>query len=95
MQLELINGVASLGLGAVLAVIVLMWKRTDDKRYIERLEAREDRLIGIVDANTTAMRDLKHAIDGLATTASMEERLLERLAGSPQAVAGARRGRTP
>lgn len=76
MDLSLINQISGLGLGAVIAVVLIIWKRGDDQRrerettaMIERMDRsaqeREKVLIQLVRDNTTAMQSLELAVSRL------------------------------
>ena len=76
MDLSLINQVSGLGLGAVIAVVLIIWKRGDDQRreremsaLISRMEeaakSREAVLVQLVRDNTAAMQSLEAAVSRL------------------------------
>jgi hypothetical protein len=76
MDLSLINQVSGLGLGAVIAVVLIIWKRGDDQRreremsaLIGRMEdtakSREAVLVQLVRDNTAAMQSLEAAVSRL------------------------------
>jgi hypothetical protein len=74
MEFDLVQ-ISSLGLGAVLAIIVLNWKRGDDARYAEALKAlvdegnrRFDMMLEAFRANTEALSQLREAIEGMQDT---------------------------
>jgi len=56
---------ATLGIGGVVAVIVLMWKRADDKRYADELRADRDRIQTALEANTTAVIEVNRTISAM------------------------------
>lgn len=69
-----IGELASLGLGAVLAGIVLYWKRIDDQRYADRLERmwdrrdeQQERLLTIIRQNSIAIEAMTNTISALAS----------------------------
>jgi len=65
MDLGLIREISALGLGAVIAVIVLIWKRIDDQRYAATLAEMNDRLLKVVTDNTSAMNNVARALNDL------------------------------
>lgn len=76
---------AQFGIGAVLAGIVLVWKRQDDERnaltlreLLEQSGQREERLICVIQANTTAMQQLQAAVDRITTITGLREFIEER-----------------
>jgi len=69
MDLGLIREIApALGLGAVVVVVLLIWKRIDDQRYAATLAEMNDRLLKVVIDNTSAMNDLSGSLNNLATS---------------------------
>jgi hypothetical protein len=58
----LITQIASLGLGAVIAVVVLMWKRSDDARHETYQRETSERLFRVVENNTAAMVELERTL---------------------------------
>jgi len=78
METSLLELFVSMGVGGVLAGVVLLWKRSDDQRYQKATEQREDRLLTALAANTTAMQKVTSAIEALCTLQHVEERI-ERL----------------
>ena len=77
MPIELISQVSSLGLGAVLAVVVLVWKRADDLRHISYVEQTNAKLIAIIESNTATLTNLQKTVEALASLARLEDRLRE------------------
>lgn len=95
MDPQLIALVMPLGVGGVIAIIVIMWKRSDDKIHAEaleslnrkyaedvasmvaRLEARDDRMLSIVTANTEVLRGLMSAVAVLSDLSKLESKFLE------------------
>uniref|UniRef100_A0A6H1ZBE6 Holin n=1 Tax=viral metagenome TaxID=1070528 RepID=A0A6H1ZBE6_9ZZZZ len=82
MELTLLSQIASLGLGAVIAVIVLIWKRGDDATHrkeiiaiIERMEVRDDQIIKLVETTTAAMVTLQIHVIKLAEALDLSKRL--------------------
>lgn len=72
MEFTILEKISTLGLGAVLAFIVLWWKRHDDAKYAESLKnlvdenlKREDKLFEILKQQTETMQSLKSAITSL------------------------------
>ncbi len=70
--MDLIGQVSTLGLGAVIAVIVLMWKRADDCRHMEEIarftaaaERREELLHKAFQENIRATIEYRHAAEQL------------------------------
>lgn len=79
MEIELLKLAASLGGGAFVAAVVMVWKRADDRRYADALEGMINRQSAIITANTEAMMRLESAIKTLADASVLEERILGRL----------------
>ena len=77
MPVELITQVSSLGLGAVLAVVVLVWKRADDARYISYVEKTNAQLFKIIEENIETLGNLQKAIEGAVNLTRLEDRLRE------------------
>ena len=71
----LIGQIASLGLGAVIAVIVLMWKRGDDLRHDRYIMDMNTRLVSLVENNTQALTNLLRAIEKIDDRLVILERL--------------------
>jgi hypothetical protein len=80
MELDLLAQLSSFGIGAVVAGIVLMWKRADDQRFagtqtrfITESERRFDQMLQAFKENTDALKSLQttlgrlEAIDHVAT----------------------------
>ena len=70
-----ITQVTSLGLGAVIALVVLTWKRIDDARYaatlrqlVEERDRRFDLMLDAFRENSEALRGLSDAIGQLQDT---------------------------
>lgn len=83
-ELEILKLAASLGGGALMVAIVMVWKRADDQRYARALEEINGQLTAIIQANTMAMTRLEQAIARLTDVSALEERLLARMAeGAP------------
>lgn len=82
MDPELIKVFASMGVGGVLALVVMRWKRDDDVKYTasllevnKRMETRDERMLLIIEANTIALRGLQSAVESVASIKKIEERL--------------------
>jgi hypothetical protein len=67
------------GIGGVIAALVLLWKRQDDQRYgetltniIERLEAREERVLVLVDGINRAQSSLLTFITDISSKSVKE-----------------------
>lgn len=80
-DIQLISQFASLGLGGVIALVVLVWKREDEKRWgdilqkmAERTESREARILQVIESFTTAIGGLQRTIDALVQTSKLDER---------------------
>ncbi|MBN1286162.1 MAG: hypothetical protein JXB47_12260 [Anaerolineae bacterium] len=80
--------IASLGLGAVIAVIVLNWKRDDDRKYAEALKTlgaegdrRLDLMLDAFRANTEALNGLREILEEDRHTEQMLADLERRLVG--------------
>lgn len=83
MELSLISQLASLGLGAVIAGVVLIWKRNDDQKHqetlediIKRLEARDDRALKVIEITAATMQSLQKTIEAFAILDRLEERIV-------------------
>lgn len=82
MDLELIKTLAELGVSVLIAGLVLIWKRADDKEHraelvklTERTEAREAKLLELAVATTDALRALESTVAQLVQLDRLEERL--------------------
>lgn len=69
MDLEILKIAANLGLAAVVAVLLLLWKRQDDRRFeavisgfLKRQEEMVQALIRVVEANNRALADIHVAL---------------------------------
>lgn len=82
--------VANLGLAAVIAVVVLNWKRNDDQSYADKLRELTNRMMVALEGNTKAMN---HMADAVETLCSLQ-RIEERMAALEKKVDGRRRGGT-
>jgi hypothetical protein len=88
-NLDLLTQIGSLGIGAVIAVIVLLWKRTDDQRHEQRLEAlteegnrRFDLLLEISQGTTLALNELRATLgerEAIEKTLLRVERSIDKL----------------
>lgn len=74
-DLEILNIAAGLGIGGVLAVLVIIWKRADDKRYTTTLEEITKRLLDVIASNTKAISENTSAIQAISTLKDVEDRL--------------------
>lgn len=75
-----------LGVAAVVAVLMLMWKRADDARNIEQQRSMWDELNKAraesqraLEANTKAMTELQGAVQQLAKVEDLERAILVRM----------------
>jgi uncharacterized protein Yka (UPF0111/DUF47 family) len=75
MEQTLVNNLISLGIGGVVAAIVLLWKRQDDQRYAGELKALTERSLRAQEEATRAMRDLAGTIEKLNALMEIEKRL--------------------
>uniref|UniRef100_A0A6H1ZEL8 Uncharacterized protein n=1 Tax=viral metagenome TaxID=1070528 RepID=A0A6H1ZEL8_9ZZZZ len=82
MEISLLTQIASLGLGAVIAVIVLIWKRTDDQAHakaleiiILRMDAQSERILKVMEATTIALQSLQRVVESLEMLSKLEERI--------------------
>jgi hypothetical protein len=75
MDTALLNSLAGLGVGGLLAAIVMNWKRQDDLRYGVELKGLNERMLVVVDGNTKAMLCMTAAVEALCSLQKMEERL--------------------
>jgi len=86
MELELIKVAANLGLAAVIAVILMLWKRQDDKRFEAILEgflARQEelvkRVVQVIEANNRALTDVNAALGEIRAFMDRVDQRLARL----------------
>lgn len=77
-----LNPLLTLGIGGVIAALVLYWKRIDDKAYAEslkvllgRAEERENRLITLLEATNKTQNDVARAIGDLRFVDRLEKRI--------------------
>lgn len=89
---EIIIQFLPLGIGGLIAGLVINWKREDDKKHkeelvdllanydkhISRLDTRDERMLLILQANTDALRALQAAITLLVDVDKLEQRLGKR-----------------
>jgi hypothetical protein len=87
--------IASLGLGAVIAIIVLNWKRDDDRKHVEALQAfmaegnrRFELMLDAFQANTEALNGLRETLEQGQRAERMIEQLERRLVGSLEGAQG-------
>lgn len=71
----ILTQLSSLGLGAVIAILVLIWKRGDDSRHENYLVATNATLIQLVEANTASLQVLQKTVETLSAYAQLERRL--------------------
>ena len=86
MEVELIKVAANLGLAAVIAVILMLWKRQDDKRFEAILEgflARQEelvkRVVQVIEANNRALTDVNAALGEIRAFMDRVDQRLARL----------------
>lgn len=86
MEVELIKAAANLGLAAVIAVILMLWKRQDDKRFEAILEgflARQEelvkRVVQVIEANNRALTDVNAALGEIRAFMDRVDQRLARL----------------
>jgi hypothetical protein len=86
MELDLLTQLSSLGVGAIVAGIVLIWKRADDQRFagtqaqfLAESERRFDQMLDAFRSNTDALRALQETLSRLETIDHMVTRLERRL----------------
>lgn len=91
-SIEVLSQFFPLGIGGILAIIVVHWKREDDKRYAEslrelitrhdqhitRLEARDERMLEIIQRHTDVLSGLQSAISLLVDVDKLETRITRR-----------------
>jgi len=63
MEWILIEKFASLGLGALIAIIVLVWKRFDDKAHRKEIYDLSGKMLKSLENNTEVYTCLKKSID--------------------------------
>jgi hypothetical protein len=85
MDLTLLEKMANLGLGAVVLVIVLLWKRADDQRrereqaaLLAQLTEREKHLMQLVAENRAALTGLQQTVEQLLTVDRLADRFTHR-----------------
>ncbi len=88
MDVELVKQISDFGLAAVMLLIVVLWKRSDDQRHmaelsslVSRQDEREKQLMQLVADNTAALRALEHTISQLLTVNELEDRITRRSGG--------------
>lgn len=98
MELDIISAAANLGLAAVVAIILMLWKRQDDRRFqeilggfLQRQETMIASLLQVVEANNRALSDVNLA---LREVRDFMDRVDRRLCGLEEAIRDAARGRT-
>ena len=75
METTLLSNLVGLGVGGVLAAVVLVWKRSDDQHYAQGLRELTERSISAQNQTTVAMQQVAGAIEKLCTLQKIEERL--------------------
>jgi hypothetical protein len=82
MDTNIIEKISTLGLGAVIAIILLYWKRNDDTNYSETIKNligetfnREAKIIEMVHLQITTMESIKNLIQNLDIFYKLQERL--------------------
>ena len=85
-EVTLISDAIQLGIGGVVAVLVLLWKRADDRKHqedmksmIERAERREDQQTAVISANTAAVSSLNSIVNKMIDLDAIEKRLLDKM----------------
>ena len=85
MDLTLLEKVSNLGLGAVVLVIVLLWKRADDQRrereqaaLLSQLTEREKHLMQLIAENRAALTGLQQTVEQLLTVDRLADRFTHR-----------------
>lgn len=69
---DILSMAASLGIGGLIAIVVLQWKRIDDKRYQDTISVARQEALNIIEANTKALQEIN------ATIAAVLEAIRER-----------------
>lgn len=97
MELDILKAVANLGLAAVVAVILLVWKRQDDRRFenvlsgfVRRQEEMVQALIRVVEANNRALSDIHTALGEIRLFMESVDRRLAKVEEALQEVRRAR-----
>ena len=62
-ELNIITQVTSLGLGAVIAVLVLIWKRADDQRYQKYIEDQNKLLIETLRSVALTIQSVENSME--------------------------------
>ena len=73
----LLRDISSLGLGAVITVIVIYWKRADDMRYQKALENLTQQSIEVIKVNTSAMNAVEMAVRSMSELIALSAQLKE------------------
>lgn len=78
-----LNPLFTLGIGGIIAALVLYWKRIDDRAYadsltklIARAEERENRLIALLEQTNKTQIDVARAIGDLRFVDRLEKRIV-------------------
>lgn len=64
---------ASMGVGGVLAYVVMKWKREDDKTYQASQAATLDKVLAVVTAVTEALKAVQIQVQTMLTVSKLEE----------------------
>lgn len=62
---EILASLAPLGVGGIIAYIVLMWKRADDQRYAGELKADREQMMSALAANSNALQEVSQTLIAL------------------------------
>ena len=86
MDIELLKAMTNLGLAAVVAVILMIWKRQDDKRFgailegfLQRQEELVEKLVQVIEANNRALTDVNAALGEIRAFMDRVDQRLARL----------------
>ena len=74
-EASLLERAITLGLGALIAVVVLIWKRSDDARYAKSIEDTNVRLFIALEAVTQAMIGVRNAVESQETLNELREEM--------------------
>jgi hypothetical protein len=85
MDIAFLGQISSLGLGAVIATMVLFWKRNDDVKYLEmqrqfkeESDKRFDLMLKAFDQNTRALNSLSTMVEHALNVKPQATRKLKR-----------------
>lgn len=76
-DIPLLRELASLGLGALLAGILMVWKRADDSRYAKSIEDMNRALLSALEANTRAMLGVQSTVEAQGLRRQQEDEIRE------------------